>query len=137
MYTNKTTKKIAVGNTFIGGGSPITVQSMLSRPAHDIEGNIAQALELQGAGCEIIRVSVPDTEAVKTVYALKEKVSVPIVADIHFDWRLAIESINAGVDKVRINPGNIGDEEKVKAVAVAANNKNIPIRIGVNSGSLI
>lgn len=136
MFTNKTTKKISVGNTFIGGGSPITVQSMLSRPAHDIEGNVQQALDLQAAGCEIIRVSVPDMEAVKTVCALKENVSVPIVADIHFDWRLAIESINAGVDKVRINPGNIGDEEKVKAVAVAANNKNIPIRIGVNSGSL-
>lgn len=136
MFTNKTTKKISVGNTFIGGGSPITVQSMLSRPAHDIEGNVQQALALQNAGCEIIRVSVPDMETIKTVYALKEKVSVPIVADIHFDWRLAVESISAGVDKVRINPGNIGDEANVKAVAVAANQKNIPIRIGVNSGSL-
>ena len=136
MYTNKTTRKIAVGNTFIGGGSPITVQSMLSRPAHDIEGNVKQALSLQNAGCEIIRVSVPDMEAVKTVYALKENVGVPIVADIHFDWRLAIESMNAGVDKVRINPGNIGEEKNVKAVADEANRRNIPIRIGVNSGSL-
>lgn len=136
MYTNKTTKKIAVGNTFIGGGSNITVQSMLSVPAHDIEGNVKQALELEKAGCDIIRVSVPDIQTLDTIYAIKENIKVPLVADIHFDWRLAVESINAGVDKVRINPGNIGDEENIKAVAGAANKKNIPIRIGVNSGSL-
>lgn len=136
MYTNKTTKKIAVGNTYIGGGSNITVQSMLSVSAHDIEGNVKQALELENAGCDIIRVSVPDTQTLDTIYAIKENIKVPLVADIHFDWRLAVESINAGVDKVRINPGNIGDEENIKAVACAANQKNIPIRIGVNSGSL-
>lgn len=136
MYDNKTTKKVFAGNVPIGGGSDITVQSMLNVPAHDIKGNVAQALKLQNAGCDILRVSVPDKEAVKTVEALKNVLKIPLVADIHFDWRLAIESVEAGVDKVRINPGNIGDDEHVKAVARACNNKNIPIRIGVNSGSL-
>ena len=125
-----------MGNVKIGGGAPVSVQSMLCREAHDIEGNVAQAKALAEAGCQIIRVSVPDIAAVKTVAALKENVSVPIVADIHFDWRLAIESVAAGVDKVRINPGNIGDEQKVKAVADACRLHNVPIRIGVNSGSL-
>ena len=136
MYTNDKTKAVYAGNLKIGGNAPISVQSMLSIPAHDIKGNVDQAIALEKAGCQMIRVSVPDIETIKTVAALKENVSVPIVADIHFDWRLAIESIAAGVDKVRINPGNIGDEEKVKAVANACKLKNIPIRIGVNSGSL-
>lgn len=136
MYTNDKTKAVFVGDVKVGGGAPISVQSMLSIPAHDIDGNVKQALDLEKAGCQIIRVSVPDIEAVKTVAALKENVSVPIVADIHFDWRLAIESVAAGVDKVRINPGNIGDEDRVKAVANACKQKNVPIRIGVNSGSL-
>lgn len=136
MYTNKTTKKIRVGNIYIGGGSDISVQSMLSVPAHDIEGNVRQALALQNAGCEIVRVSVPDKETLKTVEALKNAVSIPLVADIHFDWRLAVESVYAGVDKVRINPGNIGDDSKVAEVARVCKNRNIPIRIGVNSGSL-
>lgn len=136
MYTNQTTKKVKVGNVEIGGGAAVSVQSMLNIPAHDIEGNVRQARALQAAGCEIIRVSVPDIETVKTVEALKNNIDVPIVADIHFDWRLAIESVNAGVDKVRINPGNIGDEQRVKAVADACRQKNVPIRIGVNSGSL-
>ena len=136
MYTNQTTKKVKVGNVEIGGGAPVSVQSMLNIPAHDVEGNVRQAKALEAAGCEIIRVSVPDKETIKTVEALKKNVNVPIVADIHFDWRLAIESVNAGVDKVRINPGNIGDETHVKAVADACRSKNVPIRIGVNSGSL-
>lgn len=136
MYTNDKTKAVFVGDVKVGGGAPISVQSMLSIPAHDIDGNVKQALDLEKAGCQIIRVSVPDMEAVKTVAALKENVSVPIVADIHFDWRLAIESVAAGVDKVRINPGNIGDEDRVKAVSNACKQKNVPIRIGVNSGSL-
>lgn len=136
MFTNATTKKIKVGNTFLGGGSPVLIQSMLSCPSEDIEGNVEQAVRLQNAGCEIIRVSVPDKEAVRLVSAIKEKISVPLVADIHFDYRLALDSIAAGVDKVRINPGNIGGDENVKAVAKACNEKNIPIRIGVNSGSL-
>ena len=136
MYTNDKTKAVFVGDVKVGGGAPISVQSMLSVPAHDIEGNVKQALDLEAAGCQIIRVSVPDIETIKTVAALKEKVSVPIVADIHFDWKLAIESVAAGVDKVRINPGNIGDEDRIKAVANACKQKNVPIRIGVNSGSL-
>ena len=136
MYTNAVTKKVFAGNVAIGGGAEISIQSMLCAPAHDIEGNIAQALALQEAGCDIVRVSVPDKQTIKTVEALKQNISIPLVADIHFDWRLALESVAAGVDKVRINPGNIGDESRVKEVAVACREKNIPIRVGVNSGSL-
>ncbi len=123
-------------NTKIGGGAKVTVQSMLNRPASDIEGSVAQAKQLEAAGCEIIRAAVPDNDAVRLIAALKEAVSVPIVADIHFNYKLALESIAAGVDKIRINPGNIGDDSRVKAVADACKAKNIPIRIGVNSGSL-
>lgn len=136
MYTNDKTVKVKIGNRAIGGGEPILVQSMLCRPAHDIEGNVAQAIELERAGCDIVRVSVPDIQAVKTVAALKERVNIPIVADIHFDYRLAIESVAAGVDKVRINPGNIGSDENVKLVADTCRNAGVPIRIGVNSGSI-
>lgn len=120
----------------IGGDAPVSIQSMLNAPAYDREGNIAQAVALEQAGCEIIRVAVPDMEAVGLIPALKQAVSVPIVADIHFDYKLALESAAAGVDKIRINPGNIGDDSRVKAVADACNSRNIPIRIGVNSGSL-
>ena len=136
MYTNATTKKLFAGSVAIGGGAPISIQSMLCAHAHDIDGNVRQALALQEAGCDIVRVSVPDIETIKTVYALKQNIAIPLVADIHFDWRLAIESVAAGVDKVRINPGNIGDETRVREVARACREKNIPIRIGVNSGSL-
>ena len=136
MYTNANTKRIYAGNLAIGGGAPVSVQSMLCAHAHDIEGNVAQAVALQEAGCDIVRVSVPDIETIKTVEALKKSITIPLVADIHFDWRLAVESVAAGVDKVRINPGNIGDESKVKEVARVCRGKNIPIRIGVNSGSL-
>lgn len=136
MYTNDKTVKVKVGNIFIGSGAPVSVQSMLNAPAHDIEGNVKQALLLQNAGCDIVRVSVPDKQTLKTVEALKKNISIPLVADIHFDHTLAIESIAAGADKIRINPGNIGDESKVKAVADACKNAGVPIRIGVNSGSL-
>ena len=129
-------KQVMVGQVAIGGGAPITVQSMLNVPAHDIAGNVAQALRLQGCGCDIIRTAVPDKEAVKLVAALKEALTIPVVADIHFDYQLALESAAAGVDKIRINPGNIGDESRVKAVAQECLRRNIPIRIGVNSGSL-
>lgn len=112
------------------------MQSMLSTPSTDIPGSVAQAKALEQAGCEIIRAAVPDKEAVKLIPALKKAVSVPIVADIHFDYRLALECAAAGVDKIRINPGNIGDDSRVKAVADACRLKNIPIRIGVNDGSL-
>ena len=136
MYTNDKTVKVKVGNTYIGGGADITVQSMLCVPAHDIKGNVEQALRLQNAGCDIVRVTVPDKEALKTVEALKKAIDIPLVADIHFDYRLAVESVAAGVDKIRINPGNIGSDDKVKAVADACRNAGVPIRIGVNSGSL-
>ncbi len=132
----KNTRAVKVGNIQIGGGAKVTVQSMLNVPAHDIEGNVRQAKELCAAGCEILRVSVPDTQTLKTVEALKKEINIPLVADIHFDWRLAVESVAAGVDKVRINPGNIGDDAHVKAVADACKAGGVPIRIGVNSGSL-
>ncbi len=129
-------KQVKVGNIFMGGGSPVTVQSMLSVPAHNFSGNVEQAKRLYNAGCEIIRVSVPDKDTVPLIPLLKQAVPVPIVADIHFDYRLAIESVAAGVDKVRINPGNIGDDQKVKQVANCCKTAGVPIRIGVNSGSL-
>lgn len=109
-------RKIKLGNIYIGGDSEITVQSMLNVPASNIEGSVEQAIELEKAGCEIIRAAIPNMNAVKLIPALKEAVSVPIVADIHFDYRLAIESAAAGVDKIRINPGNIGSDDRVKAV---------------------
>ena len=130
------TKKIAVGNTFIGGDSKITVQSMLNVPSTDIQGSVKQAVELEKAGCDIIRIAVPDMAAVQLIPAIKKEVKVPIVADIHFDYKIALESAAAGVDKIRINPGNIGDESRVKQVADECRKRNIPIRIGVNSGSL-
>lgn len=130
------TRTVKAGNVEIGSGSKITVQSMLNVLAHDIEGNVAQAVELEKAGCEIVRLTVPDIEAVKTLYAVKNAVKISVVADIHFDYKCALESVAAGVDKIRINPGNIGSDDRIKAVADACRQKNIPIRIGVNSGSL-
>ena len=136
MFTNDKTKKVFAGQTAIGGGAPVSVQSMLCVPAHNIEGNVTQAKALEQAGCDIVRISVPDTEAVKTLAAVKENVSIPVVADIHFDYKLALESVSAGADKIRINPGNIGSDDRVKAVALACKAAGVPIRIGVNSGSL-
>ena len=132
----RNSKQVQVGNLAIGGVAPVSIQSMLNTPAHDIEGSVRQAKELEAAGCEIIRAAVPDKEAVRLIAALKEAVSTPIVADIHFDYRLALEAVAAGVDKIRLNPGNIGGEDRVKAVARACANASVPIRIGVNSGSL-
>ena len=128
--------QVKAGNILIGGGAPISVQSMLNVPSTDIEGSVAQAKRLEEAGCQIIRAAIPDMDAVKLIPALKEAVSVPIVADIHFNYKLALEACAAGVDKIRINPGNIGSDDRVKAVADACKSRNIPIRIGVNSGSL-
>ena len=136
MYTNDKTKKVIAGNVAIGGGAPVSVQSMRCGPAHNVAGNVAQAKALEAAGCDIVRISVPDTEAVKTLAAVKESVSIPVVADIHFDYKLALESVSAGADKIRINPGNIGSDDRVKAVALACKTAGVPIRIGVNSGSL-
>lgn len=130
------TSTVYAGTVPIGGGQPVTIQSMLNREAHDIEGSVQQAILLEQAGCQIIRVAIPDREAVPLIATLKEAVAVPIVADIHFDYRLAMEAAQAGADKIRINPGNIGGEDRVKAVADLCREKRIPIRIGVNSGSL-
>ena len=124
------------GKVQIGGGARVSVQSMLNVPAADIAGNVAQAVALQEAGCEILRVAIPNKEAVALVPAIKEAISIPLVADIHFDYRLALDCVAAGVDKIRLNPGNIGGDDRVKAVAQACREKHIPIRIGVNSGSL-
>lgn len=132
----RNSRKVKIGNLYIGGSEHIAVQSMLNVPAHDVEGNVMQAVALEKAGCEIIRVSVPDKEAVKTVEALKAAVKAPIVADIHFDYKLALDSLAAGVDKIRLNPGNIGSDDRVKVVADECARKGVPIRIGVNSGSL-
>lgn len=120
----------------IGGGAPITVQSMLSVPSTDIPGSVAQAEALEQAGCEILRAAIPDMAAIALIPVIKERVKVPLVADIHFDYRLALEAAAAGVDKIRINPGNIGGDDRVKAVADVCRQKKIPIRIGVNSGSV-
>lgn len=136
MFTNDLTKQVKVGNIYIGGGAPISIQSMLNVISTDIDGNVKQAAALKQAGCDIVRVSVPDKEAVKLIYEIKNKVDIPLVADIHFDYRLALDSVAAGVDKIRINPGNIGSDENVKKVADACRKAGIPIRIGVNSGSL-
>lgn len=130
------TKQVSVGGVLIGGDAPVSVQSMLNQPAHDIEASVKQAVELEKSGCQMIRAAIPDMEAVQLIPALKEAVHAPIVADIHFDYRLAIESVAAGVDKVRINPGNIGSDGRVKEVVKACRTRNIPIRIGVNSGSV-
>ena len=133
MFSKKIVK---VGNVEIGGKNKILVQSMLNKPSEDIAANVAQAKELEESGCEIIRVSVPNVESVKTVFALKQALKIPVVADIHFDYRMAIESIYAGADKIRINPGNIEDKNQLKQIVNLCIEKNIPIRVGLNSGSI-
>lgn len=130
------TKQIKVGNVMVGGGAPVSIQSMTNTRTDDVEATLRQIRELAAAGCEIIRVAVPDMAAAKAVGKIKEQCPLPLVVDIHFDYKLALEAIAAGADKVRINPGNIGSEDRVKAVADACRQKNIPIRIGVNGGSL-
>ncbi len=131
------TKQVKVGDVYIGGNAPISVQSMTNTDTHDVEATYKQISALQKAGADIVRLALPDIAAARTIAELKERgVSVPLVADIHFDYKIALAAADAGVDKIRINPGNIGADEKVKAVADACKSKNIPIRIGVNSGSL-
>lgn len=133
----KETRKIKIGNkTFIGGDSRITVQSMTNTDTRDVKSTVNQIRNLEIAGCDIIRCAVPDMEAAKAIGEIAKQISIPLVADIHFDYKLALESIKSGVSALRINPGNIGSIERVKMVAEACNDKNIPIRIGVNSGSL-
>ena len=136
MINRRKTKKIKLGNTFIGGDSPVLVQSMLNIPAAGVGHSVEQAKELAAAGCQVIRFAVPNEEALSLIEPIKNAVDVPLVADIHFDYRLALGAAERGIDKIRINPGNIGDEARVKAVADICAVKGIPIRIGVNSGSL-
>lgn len=131
----RTIKPVKVGDCLLDG-KHIYIQSMLNRRSDDIAGSVEQALALEQAGCEIVRAAIPDMDAVRLVGALKEKLRIPLVADIHFDYRLAIEAAAAGVDKIRINPGNIGDMDRVRQVVEACKARQIPIRIGVNSGSL-
>ncbi len=130
------TKQILVGGVAVGGGAPVTIQSMTNTRTSDVEATVAQIKQLQSAGCEIVRVAVPDREAARAIEKIKEAISIPLVADIHFDYRLALESVAAGADKIRINPGNIGEESRVKAVVDACKAGGVPIRIGVNGGSL-
>ncbi len=136
MSSRRLTKKVKVGSVDIGYNSPVTVQSMLNVPSTDLKGNVEQAVALEKAGCDIIRVAVPDLESVGLIDAIKSSTTIPLVADIHFNYKIALECAAAGVDKIRINPGNIGDDSRVKAVADACKSRNIPIRIGVNSGSV-
>ena len=129
-------REVKIGNVTIGGNHPIAVQTMLNVPVKDIAGNVAQAERVAKAGCQIVRVTVPTPQDAAVVAAIKEAVDIPVVADIHFDYRAALAALDAGADKIRINPGNIGSDDRVKAVADACNAKNVPIRIGVNGGSL-
>ena len=134
--TRNETKKVRIGNVWIGGGSPVAIQSMTNTKTEDVESTVAQILKLEAAGCEIIRCAVPTMEAAEALKEIKKQIHIPLVADIHFDYRLAIAAIENGADKIRINPGNIGDKDRVKAVVDKAKEYGIPIRVGVNSGSL-
>lgn len=136
MNSRKQTKEIHIGNRVIGGGNPILIQSMCNTKTEDVEATVAQILELEQAGCDIIRVAVPTMEAAAALKSIKRRIHIPLVADIHFDYRLAIAAIECGADKIRINPGNIGSEERVQAVVDKAREYDVPIRVGVNSGSL-
>jgi len=130
------TRQVMVGNVPVGGDAPITIQSMTNTDTRDVEATVSQILALEKAGCEIVRVAVPDMIAAKKLSEIKKQIHIPLVADIHFDYKLALESIAQGVDKLRINPGNIGDARRVEEVVKAAQRAGIPIRIGVNAGSL-
>jgi len=134
-YRNRT-KVVDIGGVRIGGGNPIAIQSMTNTKTEDVGATVAQILELEKAGCEIVRSTVPTLEAAAAIAEIKKQIHIPLVADIHFDYRMAIAAMENGADKIRINPGNIGSKEKVKAVVDCARERNIPIRVGVNSGSL-
>lgn len=136
MINRKDTRKIQVGNVQIGGENKVIIQSMCNTKTKDVESTVQQILELEKAGCKIIRVACLDEVDARAIKQIKEKIHIPIVADIHFDYKIALAAIEAGVDKIRINPGNIGSEDKTRAVVEACKAKNIPIRIGVNGGSL-
>lgn len=135
MYREHT-KTITIGNKKIGGGNPVLIQSMTNTKTEDFDATIKQILKLESAGCDIVRCTVPTLEAARAINIIKKSIHIPLVADIHFDYKMAIAAIENGADKIRINPGNIGSNEKIKAVVDAARERNIPIRVGVNSGSL-
>ena len=135
MYRDHT-KTVRIGNRVIGGGNPILIQSMTNTPTEDVAATVGQIHRLEAVGCEIVRVTVPNIEAARAVGEIKKQISIPLVADIHFDYKMAIAAIENGADKIRINPGNIGGPDKVAKVVKAARERNIPIRVGVNSGSL-
>lgn len=135
-FKRKKTRKIRLGNTFVGGDAPLTVQSMTNTNTADVAATVEQIKRLEDAGCDIVRVAVPDKEAAEAVREIKRAIAIPLVADIHFDYRLALSCIAGGVDKIRLNPGNIGGNERVRMVVEAAKPRGIPIRIGVNSGSI-
>ncbi len=135
MYRNQT-KVVKIGDKVIGGGNPVLIQSMTNTRTEDVEATVEQILRLEKAGCEIIRCTVPTLEAAEAIKEIKKQIHIPLVADIHFDYKMAIAAMENGADKIRINPGNIGDKEKVAAVVKVAKERNIPIRVGVNSGSL-
>lgn len=135
-YERRKTRKIKLGNIFIGGDAPISVQSMTNTDTRDAKATIEQIKKLEAADCDIVRIAVPDMTAAKNISTIKKSISIPLVADIHFDYRLALEAIEQGVDGIRINPGNIGSEDRTRQVVEACKKNNIPIRIGVNGGSL-
>jgi (E)-4-hydroxy-3-methylbut-2-enyl-diphosphate synthase len=136
MNSRRISKPVKIGNVTVGGGSPVVVQSMTKTDTRDVKATVAQIKELEEYGCELIRVAVPDEQAARAIVDIKKDISIPLVADIHFDYRLALASLKSGADGLRLNPGNIGEHEKVKAVALAAKDRGAPIRIGLNAGSL-
>ena len=136
MTTREHTRKVRIGDRVIGGGNPILIQSMTNTRTEDVDATVEQILRLEKAGCELIRSTVPTMEAAAALSEIKKRIHIPLIADIHFDYKLAIAAIENGADKIRINPGNIGSEEKVRAVVDAARERSVPIRVGVNSGSL-
>ena len=136
MYTREQTRAVEIGGVKIGGGNPVRIQSMTNTKTQDAQATIQQILRLEQAGCEIVRVTVPDRTAAEALEQIKENIHIPLVADIHFDYRLAIAAVEHGADKIRINPGNIGGEDRVRAVVEACRSHHVPIRVGVNSGSI-
>ncbi len=136
MIQRKLTRKIHIGNVAIGGDAPISVQSMCNTDTRDVDSTVEQILELQAAGCDLIRVAVPDLEAAKAITEIRSRITIPLIADIHFDWRLAVAAMEHGAQAIRINPGNLGGDEKLAKVVAAATVHKIPIRVGVNSGSI-
>ncbi len=136
MEKRKDTRKVQIGDIFIGGGTPITIQSMTNTPTSDIKATVEQIKRLESAGCDIVRVAVPDEKSAGAIQKIKAETTIPIVADIHFNYRLALSAADNGADKLRINPGNIGSPDRIKAVVEKADSCNIPVRVGVNSGSI-